>query len=251
MAQMPKTVEDLGLMPGTSETIWLSDEEVDSVPFANTDSNGWVADQTHGRSQVEFANSSSDFETNEESHPSDFLLPTLVYRSNAQEMENYEAEVGLHNTEKLCSLSCNKSCSINTHQWSITELQTLKSSFVHLKKSKTKENVLKHLLFQQRAGIAVRGIFVKNTMLCKKYFSHMTGISMHIINMVFKDYYLGVQRYMHGNCHRFKESVACVNFISWMKVFSKNFGQDAPDDIATILPAFLYKERPNINITLS
>ena len=254
MAQMPPTSvpQCLALMPPTIGTRMLaimpqldgggdysSDEAKDDIPFANTDSNEAETEY------VGFANSSSDFENNESDLVA-FKLPTLVYSSNADERsKSFDKSLLKKSTDGVCSSTCTKFCSESVSKMSGIDIENIKTNFVGSKKSNTKANLLSHLIFQERAGIPVKGVFVNNTMFCKNYFSYLSGISKYIVNSVFKDYHQGVKRYIHGNSHRYKESVACVNFISWMKVFSQNFGQDAPDDIATILPAFLYKERPN------
>ena len=104
-----------------------------------------------------------------------------------------------------------------------------------------KNKLLGQLRFQKSAGLPVNGFFFHQHLLCARYFSFITNISMYLTLKVIKGFSCGIQRYVHGNSYKKKNCSAKNNFTSWMKVFSENYGQDGPTDIVTILPSYLNK----------
>ena len=56
-----------------------------------------------------------------------------------------------------------------------------------------------------------------------------------------RDFARNCKRYIHGNSNRRKNYAARVQFISWMKVTSENYGQNGPTDIVTVLPSYINK----------
>lgn len=82
---------------------------------------------------------------------------------------------------------------------------------------------------------------IKGHEFCTHFLSSFTKISVYILRTVLRDFRNGVQRYIHGNDSVPRESVASVKFTAWMKAFSELYGQSAPDEITTVLPAWFSK----------
>ena len=140
-----------------------------------------------------------------------------------------------------CSLDCLENCRSVVETWSDAVMQEIQSNFGGLKAVQKHSHLLEKLNFQEKSGLSTRGFFYKKQMLCVNQFSHITSISSYLLRKVLKNFSVGHKRYMHGNQNKKRCQVASINFCSWMKVFSTNYGQDGPTDVVTVLPSYLNK----------
>ena len=122
-----------------------------------------------------------------------------------------------------------------------TWLTLHKSTLSGLKSVQLKNKLLSYLQFQQSSGISTKGFFFKDCLLCVKYFCAITNLTRYHITTVLRDIRLGCQRYIHGRENQSKCSSASITFVSWLKRFSENYGQDGPTDLVTVLPSYLNK----------
>ena len=119
-----------------------------------------------------------------------------------------------------------------------------KNEFQGETKVESKNKLLKHLNTQKMMGIAVsygRLVTFKSHVYCLPAFCHISGISVYLAVKVLKDFQIGITNYIHGNKAVPRESIAHVNFLSWMICFSDLHGQSDPVKVTTVLPAFLNK----------
>lgn len=139
---------------------------------------------------------------------------------------------------------CAKYCRKNCFELKLTENEKvlLMKSYKHEKVSDTKQALLNHFSSQKLAGSPESRISFKGHSLCHKYFCKITGISPYLVKSVIKLVDDGVTVVKHGNTGSKKVKLATVNFISWILVFTENFGQKSPtDEKEIIIPKFLYK----------
>ena len=168
-------------------------------------------------------------------------LPTIYYSPQTSFIATKETETLSNETVVSCSLKCHENCQNVVSGWTSAEKQAIRNSFLGLNYVKKKSKLLKHLIFQETSGISQRGFFFKQQLLCVNIFSHITSISSYLLLKVLKDHSNGYKRYIHGNQNKIKCQAASINFCSWMKVFSQNYGQDGPTDVVTVLPSYLNK----------
>jgi hypothetical protein len=140
-----------------------------------------------------------------------------------------------------CSKFCNKNCNSVVKSWSGGEVQAIQDIFSNCTKIKLKNELLSQLCFQRSAGLPVTGFFYNGHLLCSNLFNYVSKISIYHINLVTRDFARGCKRYIHGNSNRRKNYAARIQFISWMKVTSENYGQNGPTDIVLVLPSYLNK----------
>ena len=223
-----------------------SEEEVgNKFTFANSDSN----DDSNG--EFKFANDSSN--TSLESENESVLvektsgpevrlfdsLPTIYYPQ--LESKKTQSQIFPKASGILCSKNCHANCRIKTASWSTQVKDEIRGLFAGLNLVEKKNKLLMQILFQKSAGLPTTGFFFNEHLLCVNYFALITSISSYLLTKVIKDFLSGYQRYIHGNSYKKRCQTAVINFCSWMKVYSSNFGQDGPTDVVTILPSFLNK----------
>ena len=159
------------------------------------------------------------------------VLPSVIYPSVLISSVTYP-DPELPSIQ--CSKFCNNKCIAVLQSWSSLEKQEIRMKFSQCDKTKMKNKLLDHLLFQKSAGLPVSGFFFNGHLLCANVFSYIAEISKYHVRLVTRDFTSGYQRYIHGNSNRRKNLTARVSFIAWMKVFSENYGQNGPTGSFTI-----------------
>ena len=163
-----------------------------------------------------------------------FSVQTTIFSlPAAQEIQT------LPQISEKCSAFCTSRCF--DHSLTEEDLKELKKVFKKNKITKTKEAILHHLLSMKIAGMSHHRLTFKGHNLCPKFFSHLSGISLYIVNKVIRDVSEGVVKYEHGNTGVKKEGTGVNNFAAWILVFIENFGQNSPEDQVVVLPEFLSK----------
>ena len=203
--------------------------------FANESSNS--------NDSFTFANSSdlSDSEPINEAVEKPYLcdhFPNIIYPAVGSRDPSFSK---INPPAAQCSKTCNKPCNELFLSWTEEEVQSIRDTFVASNKTMLKNKLLAQLHFQKAAGLPVNGFFFHQHLLCPRFFSFVTDISMYLILLVIKGFFCGYHRYVHGNSYKKKNHSAKVNFTSWVKVFSENYGQVGPTDIVTILPSYINK----------
>ena len=98
-----------------------------------------------------------------------------------------------------------------------------------------------HLKNQQMLGLDSEGYAFSSHTFCVPAFCYLTGVSVFLANKALKGFQDGVTNYSHGNESVPRESIAHVNFVSFMICFCEIHGQSDPVKVTTVLPAFLNK----------
>ena len=163
------------------------------------------------------------------------LYKTTENVNNPKEVLSYKV------TSDKCSMKCNKKCPAVVKSMTSDELNNFKLGFKGRSIVETKNNLLKHLRKQSDLGVGLKGYVLKGHTFCVKYFAIFTEISEYILKTVLGDSVNDVLRYVHGNDSNPRESLASVKFTCWIKTFSELYGQSAPDQNTTVLPAWLTK----------
>ena len=165
-------------------------------------------------------------------------LPSVLYDA----LKSPTVHISLPNQAVIkCSKFCNTNCNSVVKSWSGGEVQAIQDRYSNCTKTKLKNELLSQLAFQRSAGLPVTGFFYNGHLLCSNLFNYVSKISIYHINLVIRDFARNCKRYIHGNSNRRKNYAARVQFISWMKVTSENYGQNGPTDIVTVLPSYINK----------
>ena len=123
-----------------------------------------------------------------------------------------------------CSRLCRHKCDEKVRKFSEMEIEIIKESFKGSKLS-TKNELLKHIQFQRKAGLPTNVFFFFDHQFCIGSFSALTNISTYILKSVIKDFHRNVRRFIHGNKFFSKESLKVTRCVSWILVFVENFAQ--------------------------
>jgi hypothetical protein len=206
-----------GGMPGDFSFANESSNSEDFT-FANSDSEDLVEEEKGSEVKVDEKNILS-------------VLPSVIYPPVLNSSVTYP-DPDLPSIQ--CSKFCNNQCITVLQYWSSLEKQEIRMKFSQCDKTQMKNKLLDHLLFQKSAGLPVSGFFFNGHLLCANIFSYIAEISKYHVRLVTRDFTSGYQRYIHGNSNRRKNLAARVSFISWMKVFSENYGQNGPTGSFTI-----------------
>ena len=140
-----------------------------------------------------------------------------------------------------CSSKCSGKCPVIILSWTKEELARVKDRFKGNTLVESKNKLLTYLKSQFEFGASVKSYVVNGHAFCIKFLSGITSVSEFILKNVHRDFLNGAEQYVHGNDSKPRESLACLKFISWFKVFCENFGQSAPDECTTVLPSWLTK----------
>ena len=140
-----------------------------------------------------------------------------------------------------CALKCTEYCDLFIKSLENQEVECFKEGLKGKAVMETKQKILGHLQKQSDLGYTAMNYMFKSHSFCIKFLSSLIGVSEYILKTVQDDYYLGVKRYIHGNDSKPKESLAVAKFTAWLTTFSQLYGQNAPDEDTTVLPAWLTK----------
>lgn len=172
-----------------------------------------------------------------------FTLPCVLVNNMENESDSQLSTTNLNlcNVPEVeCSRFCKSKCNQKVQSWSKERVYEIKELFSGNNQSR-KNKMLDQLAFQYKAGLPISGFYFHGLLLCNNYFSHVSNVSKHQIRMVINDFTHGKKIYVHGNFKRKRIYKARVNFIAWMKLISKKYGQDGPTDIVTVLPHYMNK----------
>ena len=100
-----------------------------------------------------------------------------------------------------------------------------------------KQILLDHLINQEVMGLPTNGFQFYGFFFCKKSFVKILGVSDYIINKALEAFESGQSSFVHGNEIGMRESEASIGFVIWMKLHAQNYGNQAPDEQTTVLPA--------------
>ena len=221
-----ESVECTSSSQGPSNTLgWKRDE----FKFANTDSN----------------QSSSDAETLFNQHKIDSEddvscthLEAIICETD--EDEHYEVPVDGLSQKTSCNRTCVNKCNDAISSLSDADRVQMKKKFAGSKLD-YKNVLLQHVITQEHMDLGISRIYWKKHHYCAKAFSELVGRSEYITRKVLVDVKNGTKRYIHGNSVKSRESLASINFTAWMLIYIHKHGQNSPDDLVTVLPAYLYK----------
>ena len=140
-----------------------------------------------------------------------------------------------------CASNCNAKCTSFIKSLESSVAESFRLGLKGKTTIETKQKVLAHLQKQFDLGYTSSGYMFKGHKFCFQFLSKFLKISKYILKTVQQDFTKGVRRYIHGNDSNPRESYAVVKFTAWVTTFSQLYGQSAPDELTTVLPAWLTK----------
>ena len=140
-----------------------------------------------------------------------------------------------------CYWKCEENCGQFVRSLSSADSEALISIFKGPTNEINKNLILRHLNKQTHFGCGTHNYVFKGHKFCIKFLSKYTKVSEYILKIVLKDFSNGRERYIHGSDSKPRGTFAAVKFTAWLKNFSELYGQSAPDELTTVLPAWLTK----------
>ena len=206
------------------------------IKFANSDSDSEGEETVV--SNIKFA---SDSDTGVNSSTEDFSSLPLI-GVHCENETSKDPPIALDETveQNFCNKHCVANCGLKLASLSDNEKKHILSVFQGTI-IEFKRKLLSHLQTQENIGIPATSICFFKQNFCIKAFSNLVERSEYLVRTVVEDKLTGTQRYMHGNYKSSRESGASINFTVWMLLFSRKYGQDSPEDVTIVLPAYLYK----------
>jgi hypothetical protein len=164
------------------------------------------------------------------------LAPVLLTKSGSMEPHSQPGKFKVI----TCSKNCRNNCDSEIKLLNMNSVNKLCEKFKGKNYVETKNNLLMYFKHQISVGLGLDLIHCEGVRLCFGSFSHLTGISLHLLKICKGGAVNDLVRFSHAaDCQ--SEGPQTVKFVAWLLNFTKRFGQSSPDDDVLILPPFLTK----------
>ena len=173
-----------------------------------------------------------------------------VYEFCEDDLPVSNPEVKMKEKAEVVKKCCDSMC--NLVEWPKVVLTRLKDINNKSSKLKLKQSLLDHLHNQSSLGVLTHGFLFSGYYFCRNGFCDVSGVSSYLVREVFKAFYQGQVKFVHGSEIGFRETEATVNFTAWMKSFAHDFGNYSPDEELIVLSScFTIKDIYDVYISQS